>query len=229
MLVTGYSPLVQAYLNGHIDAFKFLLEKGARNHICPHLDRNNNFMTIFTHAASKCNFEILRIMLDYGIDINEKSERGSTTLSLIMRDVEENWRQIADFLVDNGADIHCQDNFNRNLCDVVFFHISQCIDYTQKQKIEYLIQKGVKQFGTDSNGDNQIMSYLKMFSNTSSPVDEMEMRCILDIISPRIKITEKKFDINYKNKDGDTALSIARKRYKHDSRLVQFLLSMGAR
>ena len=71
----GTTPLMVAAVNGRLNAFNFLLERGSD----PTL-KNNNGMTVLHRAAEGRNDEIIEKLLSLGLDIDSRRSAGTTPL-----------------------------------------------------------------------------------------------------------------------------------------------------
>ncbi|MGB6064909.1 MAG: ankyrin repeat domain-containing protein [Desulfomonilaceae bacterium] len=96
--------LLKAANNGHLEIAGLLLENHANVNI-----RDRNWRTPLLDAASDGNIAMMRLLLSKGADVNsaDKAE-GATALIMIMRHKRASFIDIANVLVENGADVNAQ-------------------------------------------------------------------------------------------------------------------------
>ncbi|KAL3688117.1 hypothetical protein R1sor_014426 [Riccia sorocarpa] len=91
----GSVPLGEALAGGYETTAALLYENGAR------LTPESNSGKLFCLAATEGNRMLLRQFLEYGIDVNVRSDEGWTALHAAVR---ENQKQTVEFLLVKGAD-----------------------------------------------------------------------------------------------------------------------------
>nr|KAF6397850.1 ribonuclease L [Rousettus aegyptiacus] len=78
----GATALMDAAKNGHVDALKILLdEMGADVKVCDNMGRNA-LIHAFMNSNERTLEAIARLLLDYGVDVNVRGEKGKTPLIL---------------------------------------------------------------------------------------------------------------------------------------------------
>src|SRR3990167_747794 len=103
---TGYSLLCFAIHYGKLKSVQFLLEKGADVH-----QKNTNVHdeTPLHLAAQDYNLYIIKLLLQYGADINVVNGKGQTPLMFACEHLDAD----IQFLIDAKADIFAKDIFNK--------------------------------------------------------------------------------------------------------------------
>jgi len=128
----GYTPLNIAVFNQDIDTAKLLIKHGADVNINSSSNSNNLDYSIFRKntelaklllendaditnekiattihplvpAVASENFEIVKLLIEYGIDVNAKDSRGKTAIFAIQS------KKMAQLLINNGANINIRE------------------------------------------------------------------------------------------------------------------------
>ena len=142
---------------------------------------NNNKQSILDLAIEKNNHELVkRILYLDEIEINEKDEFGRT---LLQNTVVLGYNEVAQILVEHGADINSKDLRNRNV-------IFDALSYGNDTFINYLLEhKHLELNNVDTNSDS-IMHHPQVIKD-----DERAKKLIQNGADPTIK-----------DKDGETFL-----------------------
>ena len=98
--VRGDTPLAGAVLWNNVMAIEFLIQNGANVNNINNQGENLLFLT--------ANNNILRILIDRGLDINSRDSRGRTPLHSSIEEVPSFQKFI--FLIENGADPNVRDS-----------------------------------------------------------------------------------------------------------------------
>lgn len=99
--IQGWSPIIIASFNSHMDAVKLLLKKGADIN-----DSGDKGTSVFMYAKSAFindttdSFCLLKFLLEQGARINHRDYHGRTVLDYIDK---EKSNFLYRFLLDNGA------------------------------------------------------------------------------------------------------------------------------
>lgn len=94
----GYSCIVYAIINGHIGVVKYFLDKG-------YITKNRNgFLALITAAANN-QLEILKILVESGLNINETDQDGKCFSPLHYACQEGNYN-IVKFLIEKKAHVN---------------------------------------------------------------------------------------------------------------------------
>lgn len=102
------TPIFEAVYNNHPDTVRLLLKKGA----CLSTD----FIVIRT-AVYHDRIEMMKLFLDIGIDINQKSPKSPRT-TYLMEAVSQGNEDMVEFLIENGADVNYVDMDNRSALSI---------------------------------------------------------------------------------------------------------------
>ena len=238
-------PLLYAYENKQFEAFKLLLEKGAKPNMI--IIYNGNAQTIFTHAAKTGNLAVVDLMLDYGVDVNENKPNTALSSIISTTNPSNNWREVADFLIGNGADIHIKTLSRRNL----YYDCIYSIQF--EEKVKYLHSKGLDINNCDKLGRTVLFCclynidlkiFLELGANPKH-LDQYGNTCLTNSLQEKIRLKSyninnslSKFfnncdllfaaglNINHKNNSGHTALDFAKR--VPESPVIEFLISRGA-
>ncbi len=90
----GWTALMGASMNGHLEIVELLIEKGA--------DVNDNIIgtTVLMCASLNGHIEIVEFLIDNGADVNVRDSRGSNVLKYASKNGHE---EIVRILKDAGA------------------------------------------------------------------------------------------------------------------------------
>ena len=90
---------------GNLELIKFILESGYDIHTVYPYDGNPGSAI---HLAAESNIEEFKLLLEYGADLNSKTENNRT---LLHSSAYGNSLEISKFLIDSGFDVNAQDNY----------------------------------------------------------------------------------------------------------------------
>lgn len=94
----GFTQLILAAANGHLEAVKALLKKGAK------IDgRSKNGATPLMYATLMKRLDVVQLLLERGAAVDGKSEHGSTPLCFA---AHEGYIEVVQLLLRKGADPH---------------------------------------------------------------------------------------------------------------------------
>jgi len=98
----GFTVLGLASFFGHLSIVKLLLDKGAN----PNIAANNQFKVAPIHSACAIsNFEIAKLLIKSGADVNAKQMQDFTPLHSAAHNGQT---ELAQLLIDNGVDINAR-------------------------------------------------------------------------------------------------------------------------
>jgi hypothetical protein len=134
------TPLQLAVLYCKLNAVRMLLSKGANPHQVG-IRGNLLHVAIWTHEPDR--LEIIRVLLEYGIDVNGLDEDGATPLHIaaLLGVVD-----ISRVLIRGGSDLSAGDNQGRTA-----LHYSAMIGYGDIARL--LISNGSDIYAQDDNGN----------------------------------------------------------------------------
>ena len=241
--------LLKAFLERDIETFKKLLKEGEKGVVWMY---QYNPYTIFTRAAENYDLEILEIMLANGTDVNENINGYTALRQVIGSQSPGDWRTIADFLIDNGANINILETPNKTC-----LYSASRFSFEREEKWRYLHGKGLDinhknnnndtilfciagldhlkilvELGfditqTDKNGETCIMRSLEYFKQSKFSSDD-KIAFDKDYAHNIDFALKNGVNINQRNRWGETALSIARAKFEDNTPLIKFLIANGA-
>ena len=229
-------------LTSSLEVAKLLIDNGADVNA-----KDNGSSTALMWASS---LDITKLLIENGADINAKDGYGHTAL---MRAVKWDSLNIAKFLIDNGADTKDSltalstvnyrkdwevikllvDNgadvnarkFGDPLLIRIIDNISSGIRYDEHdeilEKIKFLIDKGA---------DVNIKDYIgcSVLHNTIDILDTQAQHWELLLEIAKL-LVDNGANINAKDKNGNTALTYAKRKGSKGEEMVKFLISRGAK
>ncbi|MDD9899435.1 MAG: ankyrin repeat domain-containing protein [Alphaproteobacteria bacterium] len=106
--------LIQAVKLDYTNLAQKLLERG----VDPNA-KGNKDDTALLRSAYHCNTDLVRALIDKGANVNDANIYGHTPLMVaVAQDIEESM-EIISLLIENGADIHARDKYNKTALDMV--------------------------------------------------------------------------------------------------------------
>ncbi|XP_063923595.1 uncharacterized protein LOC135137792 isoform X2 [Zophobas morio] len=212
----GTTALQLACLTGVYQNAKILLDIGAS---IKSTDQNNKNALHYASESKQINRDIIKILIEKGMDVNAPSNNGETALQLAcLTGVHENAETLLDFGAfinttdkDNKTALHCASaskQVNRDviklLCeggigvnaqnnnDTTALQLA-CLNGVQ-ENAEMLLHFGASINSTDKDNNNALH-----YASRSKQVNQVVIKIL----------TEKDIDLNAQNKNGTTALQIA--------------------
>jgi ankyrin repeat protein len=194
-----------------------MLKRGADIHA-----RDDNGSPIFFQAVYHDNAELIREMLNRGVDVNSRTVgnlTGSTALLLAVEgpasDINNKTLDRVRFLIARGADPNLRSRNNSNMTP---FLSSICMYYGDPlalTPVERRIIVEMIKAGANVNED---------IWEGQTPLMMAVWRHDAFVVSQLLKVGAR---VNARDKDGDTALSIARQ--EKQQRIIQLLKQAGAK
>ena len=211
------SALIAAVQYGHAKVVKILLNKGA------HVDyKDSEGATPLIIASRNNNFEIVKLLIKKGADVNARDTLGTTALMFAARNnnieianqliVEgahidekddvgtgalmyaayQNNSDVSQLLVNRGADINLQDN--KGATPLIIAVQNNC-----KDVVKFLLNQPKIKVNNVFYGNTALIFAV-------NNCDSLLVKCLMD----------KGADPNIRNKEGFTALSIAKEKFSEN-------------
>ncbi len=158
------------------------------------------------------DLDSIKRLLERGVDINKKDEKGMTPLAYLFLETDEFDRNKIESLVELGASLDL--NTNRNL-DMLNMALSNKNSKVKKQLIEYLKEKGIS-FDTSDNPTKYLISTNRLIKNSE----------YLDEIIYNIKDVNTRLPYNNNNVNGDNAFAYMLY-MQFDNKYIQYFLDNG--
>jgi ankyrin repeat protein len=189
----GDTAISLAVLFDSIETFKLLLKYGGVDIN----SRNNRGKTALIHAAEERSGEMVRILLqEDGIDIHLKIGEGQTLVSWVAQQDE---MKLLDILLGkDDVEIALEDDDGSTPLLLAAL-------YNHKDIVERLLEKGANVNKQDDWGRTALIVSVPNISSTSYEYD-------LAFQVMKVLLTQPNIDVNLKDMDGDSALSLAIRR-----------------
>jgi serine/threonine-protein phosphatase 6 regulatory ankyrin repeat subunit B len=136
-------------------------------------------------AAEKGNINIVKKLLNSGVDINIRGDYGQTAL---MEASSHKFLMLVDFLIKSGADVNAQDKHGR----------TALILYSTPSILLKLLDAGADINMQDNEGKTAIMQYI----HYSGSIDSEKMCSLIETF------LEKGLDLSIENNKGETFYDI---------------------
>ena len=199
------TPLMITCSNGHVNVATYLVEHGANIHL-----QDKDGCTCLHFAAEGGRVEMVTKLLGIGVKenqdyVNARNHSGSTPL---MRTCYNGHVNVATYLVEQGANIHLQDEDG-----------DTCLHYAAEgghvEVVSKLLAVGAKENQDCVNARNHSGSTLLMIT------------CYFGHVNVATYLVEHGANIHLQDKDGDTCLYYAAQRGHVE--VVSKLLALGAK
>lgn len=199
----GITPLHSiAYRGKDIGIFNYFLSKGVDVN-----QANKSGNTPFLNAALLNNLSIVKFLSKHVKDINTIDKEGKSALT---NAIHRNSVEVVNFLLEQGADVNVKDKKGNNLTYYLIKSYNPKKFESFQQKITVLSKSGLDVASNQKDGNS--LYHLALETN--------DMKLLKWVY-------ENKVDINFKNKNGFTALHQAAMTAK-DDKVLKYLLSIGA-
>ena len=172
---------------------KFLLEKGADVNLknkCNELPFNCFLDSCYENRSQqdiRIFEEMVKLLIKYGVDINELDYRNETPLIQVLKDGQT--LEFIQVLIDNGADL-----FKRDYKNNTALHFAD-----DEDTIKFLLSKGLDPIAKNDNGDTPL-------HHSSVRIWDGPELCFLAHNNRFKMLIDKYDDVNLKNEQGDTIL-----------------------
>ena len=218
-----YTPLHKAAEKGHLEVVKYLVSNGVD------VNAKGEYGDTPLHEAAEYGYlEVVKYLVKNGADVNARGKNGETPLHKV---AEKGNLEIVKYLVENGADVNIKDNEGKTPLDIAFEKgFVRCV---------FSLLKGRELSGDEKNrlllvavkkGNLEDVKFLIKKGadpmakvNFSIPFFKAAVVGKLTIV--KYFIEGLKYDVNEKDKDGDTLLHGAAMSGR--SNVVEYLISKG--
>lgn len=180
------------------EAVRHLIELGAD------VNYNSNGYTLLHYYLDVHDIELIKILLEAGINIDAKDKYDQTAL---FRAADRSDFGLVQFLVENGADIYTRDNNGLTILQAAAQCYSPC-----RELIKFLIDKGLDINATDKRGNTPLHFACEYVSIEEPDFDAMCPRTEEPDFDAIKLLIELGADINAKNNEGLTPSDILEER-----------------
>ncbi len=239
MAQNGNTVLRSAALEGNVEVVKLLLDKGADVNAMTH-DGNTALRT----AAFEGHVEVMKLLLDRGADVNGKSQ----VFNPLMAASITGHASIVELLLDKGADVNATDSQSftalayaamEGFSNIVKILVARGADVNVKNDDgDTALTLVMSNLGRESSLD-AIKPLMENIADTNARteigdiplIDPVQLsggswyqEQVLEIVQI---LLDKGAEVNVKNNNGDTALTLATK--NNNQEVVNLLLNRGAK
>jgi ankyrin repeat protein len=225
--IEGNTPLIIATRVKNIDLVEILLEKGANFNLA-----NNDKLSAMWYAIGQGSLDIVKIFHSYGEALNQNING----LSYFYLALHRGHFDIADYLIENGANINKQEETGlsplmiaceERRIDIVKYLISNKVDYNLKTKdnttaLYHICTKPHIEDLEETSAIAKILidngAEINIESIHNSPL-HVAAKWNAELVK---LLVENNAKIEYENNSGQTAI------YTSDIKSIEYLLSKGA-
>ncbi|KAK7467793.1 hypothetical protein BaRGS_00036981 [Batillaria attramentaria] len=206
----GLDPLIKACLHGNVDEVRRLVvNKGGYPN-----ERYRGGQTALHCACSRGNAEIVKILLDHGVDPKAIDNDGQTALH---RACSQSNAEIVKSLLNHGADPKAIDSNGQTA-----LHLACSCSWAKAEIVKVLLDHGVDPKARDSNGKTAIQTESGCDLNAvnergNTALHEACTFCHSDIVQA---LLDGGADMSIKNKDHKTPLELAQKYHYTDIEIM---------
>lgn len=227
-LNSNFNPLLLACFNytrdDLIDIVKLLVKEDPFSvHFSNTAGKNCLIMLCQNPHARSGLIDIVRFLIDSGVDVNKKTKCGWHALMCVCRYYRNsNLIDIVRLLADDGSEVNCKNAYGPNsftfICANEFLDHNTCLDLFRLFVIDY---KADVSAVYEADGDNALINLCKYHNNCDR---------LADII--RLILDNSNLDVNYKNKKGEDVMFYLKSRgrllIKGYDVIMQLLAERGA-
>ncbi|KAI0445831.1 ankyrin repeat-containing domain protein [Xylaria telfairii] len=219
-----HTPMSLAIKARHAGAVQLLLDQG----LSPNTTKPDG-MNMLSYAAEVGDDRIARLLLDRGVEVNIKDERGKTPLFFAASP------EIAKLLLSNGAEVNARDKYS-----VTPLFSADLYEFPETMKV--LLDRGAEVNARDENGETPLFSTVecrspeatKLLVDRGADINARDENCETPLFFAarcgyleNIKVLlDRGADINAKDKNGKTPLFSAAKYRSLEA--IKALLDRGA-
>lgn len=187
----GRTALYWACVMGYEDKIKLLMKYGANLQKCAF---NGDNLLIQICRLCKAPKIVIPLLIEYGIDVNNKGKIGMTALAsaCAMPNSDEHQIETVKTLLEYGADVNATTDAGVSVLNIAVKNPLICL-----YVIKLLLENGADMYAVDKNNYNITMN---LFACNPNPLP------MLELLSEYVT---KKFNLNIKDKNGANLLMIA--------------------
>lgn len=232
----NYTALINAVRNNCYKCVELLLQSGAD----PNVFVRGEFSPLI-YAATMGSFDIVKLLVNAGANINYSNRRGDTALMMASYSCKKFSEQIIDYLVTSGANVNSRNNDGETA--LIFACLQSCLrnvealikhganpnllDHDRRSPLVVTLQK------SDQNDDSDKIAQILIEAGADLSVVDSNGNTTLILASDNgyqgavYSIIRKAPElINIANRDGETALQIALEKRHYN--IINKLLANGA-
>ncbi|QGR54277.1 ankyrin repeat-containing protein [Moumouvirus maliensis] len=194
------------------------------------------------------NIEIIKLLLEFGADINIKNQNGDTVLmtSLMLKPnyLKNNNIQVIKFLIEAGVDVNMRNNqdwtalmlacrysnINNNI-EIVKLLLKAGADINIKNKFTLSILELACKFSNSTSNIETVKLLLEAGANINSRINALILSAYYSNSNSNIEtvklLLESGVDINSQNNTGETALMTASCSRSDNIETIKLLLELG--
>lgn len=204
-----------ALLNDNFKTIKELIEEPSID-LTHTLDRGDSYLhkAVRYHGKIPDMFEIIRLLIHNGADVNALNEMGDTPLFVAVDFCGSNDAQLVGYLIQNGASVHILNNKGENVLHKLGENITP-----NPKTLEILLDSGVDVNAQTTVEKKTPLMYFyrgKQYSSYTEKFDQLSLILI-----------KAGCDLNLQDSRGKTILFTATSRYDGNSFLTTELIGAG--
>ena len=155
---------------------------------------------VLMRVSEKGYVNVVKFLLDRGVDVNAKDKEGKTALISASASTKDHHKDVSEFLIEAGADMNAKDNYGQTALMYASFH-------NNTGAAKALIEAGADVHATNNDGMTALM-----WASYQNHIEAVRA------------LVEGGADVNAKSKAGVTAFNIT-----ESNRVKNYLVTVGAR